>query len=308
MKIDPQHSIVPIDKTSKTKTVRPTETPAKVEVKNTVRPERHKKARGALLRWFAQIGIQPNDDTLDVVALAKQTSRREHILASNKLRNLQRILDIAMEVNIDSEPSEQVDPDWFFTFSRLAEDIHSPAMQSLWGKIAAVEITQPGSFSLRTLHLLTQITQRDAKIFNKAASLACRRKQESTPRLLVGYYQRASFLNWLRPSQQTHLNLAQFGLTYPDILSLIDMGLIFASEIETGELDTERREYWRCGDNRFEIAPRKRGTALVYYKFTSVGSELYRLASRHPKPTYLDALLSLLGNAFEVVSHHASDN
>ena len=32
------------------------------------------------------------------------------------------------------------------------------------------------------------------------------------------------------------LNLSQFGLTYPQILSLIDLGLLHQSEIESGEM------------------------------------------------------------------------
>lgn len=161
-------------------------------------------------------------------------------------------------------------------------------------------MSTPGSFSLRTLHLLTNLTQKDAKMFNRAASLASRKKADSTPKILVGFHQRRNFLSWIRNDTHQHINIAKYGITYPDILSLIDMGLIFASEIETGELDPNRREHWRCGDLSFDIAPKKNGTALAYYKFTSVGSELYRLAVKHQNQNYTDGLLSTLSRAFEV--------
>ena len=263
-------------------------------------PKRSKRSKEKLYRWFAQVGIVDNEDQASNLDLIKQTSRREQILSLNKMKNLRRILDVALSVNVESDMQENIDADWFFTFARLAEDIHSPAMQSLWGKIAAVEMSQPGSFSLRTLHLLTQLTQKDAKVFNRAASLASRKKSDSTPRILVGFHQKPNFLSWLRNDTHQHINIAALGITYPDILSLIDMGLIFASEIETGELDPQRREQWRCGDISFDIAPRKRGTALAYYKFTSVGSELYRLAAKHVNEDYVDALLTTLAKAFEV--------
>ena len=261
---------------------------------------RSKRTKERLYRWFAQVGIVESDEQSSNIELIKQTSRRDQILSLNKMKNLRSILDVAASVNIESDVQENVDPDWFFTFARLAEDIHSPAMQSLWGKIAAVEMSKPGSFSLRTLHLLTQLTQKDAKVFNRAASLASRKKSDATPKILVGFHQRPSFLSWLRNDAHQHINIAALGITYPDILSLIDMGLIFASEIETGELDPQRRETWRCGDISFDIAPKRVGTALAYYKFTSVGSELYRLAAKQVNEDYIDALLTTLAKAFEV--------
>jgi len=304
MKIDsiPQHSQIKQSEPAKSP---PASTRGSEEVKSssvkTQEPKRSKKTKEKLNRWFAQVGVLDVSGHSNNLDLIKQTTRREQILNLNKMKNLQNILDVAVSVNIEVDQQENIDPDWFFTFARLAEDIYSPAMQSLWGKIVAVEMSKPGSFSLRTLHLLTHLTQRDAKIFNRAASLASRKKSDSTPKLLVGYHQRPTFFSWLSNDTHHHINIAKFGITYPDILSLIDMGLIFASEIETGELDPNRREQWRCGEVSFDIAPKNNGTALAYYKFTSVGSELYRLALKTPNSGYTDSLISTLSKAFEVI-------
>ena len=306
MKIDsttlnPQ--IKPLDSAKSTSVRTPSNDDVKNQSTKTPESKRSKRTADKLNRWFAQVGILESNVGSNSIDLIKQNSRREQILSLNKMKNLQSILDVAVSVNIEVNQQENIDPDWFFTFARLAEDIHSPAMQSLWGKIVAVEMSQPGSFSLRTLHLLTHLTQRDAKLFNRAASLASRKKADSTPKILIGYHQRPTFFSWLSNDTHHHINIAKFGITYPDILSLIDMGLIFASEIETGELDPNRREQWRCGEVCFDIAPKNNGIALAYYKFTSVGSELYRLASKTPNIGYTENLITTLSKAFEVIQH-----
>ncbi|WP_164078397.1 TIGR03899 family protein [Alteromonas facilis] len=262
--------------------------------------ERQKRSVDVIRRWFAQVGVDESSGIDNAVDWIKQTHRREQLLAQQRLLNLQRVLEHAVSVNIESEQTDNLDPDWFFSFARFAEDIHAPAMQTLWGKIMAVEVARPGSFSIQTLALLKQLTQKDAKLFSKVASVASRRKQDSVPRLLVGYHQKPTFFAWLTQSHSKHLNLSHYGITYPDLLALIDMGLLFSSEIETGELDPSRTEAWRCADLSFELAPKRQGTALVYYKFTRVGSELYRLISRQARADYSHDLLILLEQAFNV--------
>ncbi len=292
-------------KASKPTSISPNATTGKPtnEASPTKKVDKTEKNQQILKRWFSRIGVEEKSGTEDFTEVIKQASRREHLLATNRMTNLQSILSNAISVNIESNDSDALDPDWFFSFAKFAEDIHSPAMQSLWGKIIAVEISKPGSFSLRTLSLLKQLTQRDAKLFSKVASVASRNKRDSTPKLLVGYYQKPGLLSWLSGNNSPHINLGQFGITYPDILSLIDMGLIFASEIETGELSTEHREEWRCGDMRFDLSPKRSGTAMIYYKFTSVGSELYRLATKQRREDYVTQLLTLYAQAFDITRH-----
>ena len=39
--------------------------------------------------------------------------------------------------------TDKADPDWFNTFTQLAEDVSNKTMQDLWAKILAGEISQP---------------------------------------------------------------------------------------------------------------------------------------------------------------------
>ena len=49
------------------------------------------------------------------------------------------------------------------------------------------------------------------------------------------------------------LNLAEFGLGYTGILSLMDLGLIHHSEIESGELPIGTSAEWRCAGHNIEF-------------------------------------------------------
>ncbi|QJR81618.1 TIGR03899 family protein [Alteromonas pelagimontana] len=249
---------------------------------------------------FARVGIRQNMPLHDAKSRRNALDRRKEMLALQKVNNLQAVLEVALNVTLPEGNQEQVDPDWFFAFSQLAENIHSPAMQELWGKIFAVEVNKPGSFSLRSLETLKVLTQRDAKIFSRAAALASRRSGDTTPRIIVGYHQRKGLMSLFRPGPPEHLNLSAYGLSYPDLLALTDMKLIFASEIESGELAPGTKVQWRCTNETFSLTANKPGVALVYYKFTAVGAELFKLINRHDNQHYLAAIKHLLTAAFTV--------
>ena len=137
-------------------------------------------------------------------------------------------------------------------------------------------------------------------MFTTAVNLSSKRKNEITPRLLVGFNQKPALWKVFTMAKTQQLNLAEYGLAYPDLLSLIDMKLIYNSELESGELSTERSSQWRCGERTFYLAPRRQGIALKYYKFTQTGAELSRLFSTKHKSAYVDALLATLNGGFEV--------
>ena len=249
---------------------------------------------------FARVGISKNMFAHDEVSRRRLIDRRRDILSLQRIKNLQAVMEVALSTSLTEASTESVDPDWFFAFTQLAENIYSPAMQTLWGKIFALEISHPGAFSMRSLETLKALTQRDAKIFALAVSLSCRRVGDPVPRILVGYHQKPGFWSLFGNRQPDPLNMASFGLSYPDILALTDMKLVFASEIESGELEQNKPVMWRCGNQALSLTPARSGLALVYYKFTSVGAELAKLIVRQESEGYLQALTQKLTGPFHL--------
>ena len=300
MKITPQHISPEIKKTQKTEvngTIAATSHPAAEKVANSTQTD---ASRQRMLTWFARVGISPSMLSPDPEKQKHALERRKQILETQKASNLQAVLNIALNVSINEQTSDNLDPDWFFAFSTMAEEIYSPPMQELWGKIFAVEVARPGSFSLRTLQLLKTLTHRDAQVFNKAANVASRRNNDTVPRILVGYHKRKGLFSLLKRPVPEQINLANVGLSYPDLLSLQEMKLIYTSEIESAEYDEGQQVTWRCVNENISLTSKTSGVALVYYKFTSVGSELYKLVTKSPNEAYLTSIKSVLGEVFNV--------
>ena len=301
MKITSQHFSPEVKKPQETeeKAVKVTaESPAAEKAaSNAVKTD---ASRQRMLSWFARVGISPSMMSPDPKKQKHALERRKQILETQKASNLQAVLNIALNVTINEQTSDNLDPDWFFAFSTMAEEIYSPPMQELWGKIFAVEVARPGSFSLRTLQLLKTLTHRDAQVFNKAANVASRRNNDTVPRILVGYHKRKGLFSLLKRPVPEQINLANVGLSYPDLLSLQEMKLIYASEIESGEYAEGQQVTWRCVNENISLTSKTSGVALVYYKFTSVGSELYKLVTKSPNEVYLTSIKSVLGEVFNV--------
>ncbi|KXI29525.1 TIGR03899 family protein [Paraglaciecola hydrolytica] len=274
----------------------------KISTKNVKQAEKLTKFAGKerVAKWFAQAGVYPSfakrpSQTLDEKILAKNTLKERR-----KFANLERILGKALDFCLEETQGDDIDPDWFFSFLNMAEDVYSAQMQEVWGKIFAVESSQPGSFSLKTLQTLKQLTQKDALIFRQAVNLASKRKGESAPKILLGYYRKKSIWSFLRPGAEHQLNLAHFTLSYPDLLALMDLGLIHHSEIESGELALEQLTEWRVAGHSISFVPKHRGLTLVYFKFTTTGAELSKLVTSQKQDAYVNALKQTLAHAFEM--------
>lgn len=302
MKITPQHLHTEIKKTQNTEaaSARTKATIDQSAAEKVESPVKTEASRQRMLSWFARVGISPSMLSPDPKKQKHALERRKQILETQKANNLQTVLNIALNVSINEQTSDNLDADWFFAFSTMAEEIYSQPMQELWGKIFAVEVARPGSFSLRTLQLLKTLTHRDAKVFNKAVNIASRKSNDTVPRILVGYHKRKGLLSFLRKPIPEQINLASVGLSYPDLLSLQEMKLIYASEIESAEYSEGQQVTWRCVNENITLTCKAPGVALVYYKFTSVGAELYKLVTKSTNETYLQEIKQVLSEVFNI--------
>lgn len=252
-----------------------------------------------IYRWFGRAGVQPRAHQINRTP-EQQVSRRRAVQEHNKLNNLQAVMQAATQVATNEHNNQQLDADWFFSFTELAEHIYTPSMQELWGKILAVELTRPGSFSLTSLQLLKGLTQKDAQIFQRACRLASRKQGGLVPKILIGYQQKPNLIGLLTRHKPQQLNLGQFGLPYPDLLTLMELGLIYRSEIESAELSKQADSEWRYAGYHLHIRAKNNGCALSYYKFTHTGAELARLINHKPRDDYWQALQSNLHAAFKL--------
>lgn len=84
-----------------------------------------------------------------------------------RLANSKDIVAGAADALGDKEVTDhEPDPDWTARFFDYAQDVSSEGLKSIWARILAGEVENPGRTSLRTLSALRDMTQRDAEIFH----------------------------------------------------------------------------------------------------------------------------------------------
>ena len=142
------------------------------------------------------------------IELNERAKARLHEKENQQQENLEEIVFISAEKLSGKVSDSEVDEDWISRFSDIAQNISRTELKTLWAQILAGEIKEPGTFSLRTLELIKNITSEEAKIFLNACKLA-----DSEGRILLG------------PEGISH---PKFGLQYFHVLMLQEAGLILS--------------------------------------------------------------------------------
>jgi hypothetical protein len=199
--------------------------------------------------------------------------------------NVEKIAEQAALALPDFVSPEPVSPDWRRKFFQEAENVCEIDMQLLWGKVLAGEISQPGSFGLRTLETLKQLSRRDAELFRQICSLAMSD-------------------GWIAiPGHDLNAALKQYEITYGTILELRDAGLIRngdgickSFQFSPGYENPEKHRAILINNGVFlELSgPALSATQIPSLIFTKAGSELQRLIENNPREDYLSSLGSIM--------------
>jgi hypothetical protein len=77
------------------------------------------------------------------------------------------------ELKEDAKPDE-IDNDWMARFFEAAKLVSDKEMQSLWGRLLAGEANKSGTFSKRTIDLVSNLEKRDAELFTNLCTFVWR--------------------------------------------------------------------------------------------------------------------------------------
>ena len=232
------------------------------------------------------------------IALQGALNRIEHIAAKNPglaARATQRLLvrEIEGQENIEAIVShamlalppaasdQPVSPDWRRRFFIEAENVCDADMQFLWGKVLAGEVSSPGSFSIRTLDALRYISQGEAELFRKACSVAMQD-------------------GWIAVTgHDLNLALVPFGISYGDIITLRDLGLMIDGDQIHKDFrfpqpvpDPEKHRVVMVNNRKLiELSgPGLQGLRISALILSKVGRELQQLIDPSPTDEYFRAL------------------
>ncbi|WP_417345362.1 TIGR03899 family protein [Ferrimonas sp.] len=258
--------------------------------------ESSRTARQQAVTLARRIGLTGNDAET-AGALAQRTELRLKNWQEQRQQNLEAVVKQAIGLAGNAVSNKELDPDWQFQFCQMAEQIHNGSMQKLWAQILATELSLPGSFGLRTLETLKGMTQREAIQFARTVAISCQLNGDASHKVILGYRREAGFGGFSSARQET-LNLSGQGLPYSTVLTLKDLGLLFATELETGPLPAKQPLLIRCQGHAMKFLPKSARLRLRYYRFTQVGDELARLITEPANEEYCESLTKLLLDDF----------
>lgn len=204
---------------------------------------------------------------------SKYQSLREQSNIDNIVTNAYQELHDAPEV-----PNDPVDADWTARFFNIAKEINTEEMQLIWGKILAGEVKKTGSFSMRTLETIRNLSKNEAETFLKIAPFIVAKNDD-----------------YLLSDNKELLN--QYGIKFSDILLLNECGLVSTSAglsmtVKFNERDGNGLIFYNdalvatCVSSENE-----RKIQYSLYTLTSAGKELYRILTFTPNRKYFTSFV-----------------
>lgn len=132
--------------------------------------------------------------------------------AANELSNNKQI-------DINNKESEEISEDWLNEFENLARLKSSEDMKLVFGKILSGEIIKPGSFSIKTIKLISQLDNQAAKLFQVfcSQSISMRAGQNILDGRVVSFTGNAA-----------SNSLTSYGLSFGELNVLQEYGLIIS--------------------------------------------------------------------------------
>lgn len=224
---------------------------------------------------------------------------RERHLKEQRQKNLEQIMKLAYS-SCKDETAGEPDHDWLTRFFSMAQDIHNSSMQRLWAQVLKREVTNPSSTSMKALKVLKDMTPKEAQTLQRAASLACSFGQDSSRKLCVGLQFQGSLFRIGKRANTISINLGNFQLPYSSLLLLIELGLLHATELESGEIEFDPPLTMHYQGKELLLAPMSKGVRLLYYRFTPTGNELCKLLGNKNNLQYYDQLIAVLSQKFTI--------
>ena len=180
-----------------------------------------------------------------------------------------------LEDDPQTPPDRTVDEDWLFRWRDAACMVSSEELQTLWGQVLAGEIKSPGSFSLRTLEFLKNISHEEALKIDKLAPFVL-----SNDCIFRG---------------ENKTFLVSEGITFGFLLDLQNLGITcgvdaagLSLEIRSRNSDKFKNEL--ISHNRVLVVTHEDASKkfkLKIYGLTSLGQQIFKLGSFKSHEIYL---------------------
>ena len=220
------------------------------------------------------LALREDSALRDAAASVQRNQIAREIRAEVNVSKALLSAEAALEDDPQTPPERNVDDDWLFRWRNSASTVSSEELQALWGRILAGEIKSPGSFSLRTLEFLKNLSHTEALEITKLS-----------PFVIDGD---AIF----RGNKQL---LDSEGITFGFLVDLQNLGVVSGVEAlgiekRMGSEATEKFERVIVSYNHVLVVTHEDASKeikLRVYKLTLLGREILKLGSFESHEVYL---------------------
>lgn len=150
---------------------------------------------------------------LELEGIEKRAVERFLKRETKRQENIENITIQAAQSLSDTDNVFDIDEDWIEAFFRECEDISDEQMQTLWGKILSEEAKSKGSFSRRTLKLLSTLSKEEANLITSFGKFVWQ-ASNLTPILMADENGNAEGISFIELSILDSLGVIQQGLGY----------------------------------------------------------------------------------------------
>ena len=102
---------------------------------------------------------------IQISELQQRALRRFLVEEGKKQSNIEDITEKALPLLSEESKPQDIEDDWITNFFDKSRIISDSEMQQLWSRVLASEANAPGSFSRRTVNLISDLEKRDAELF-----------------------------------------------------------------------------------------------------------------------------------------------
>ena len=115
----------------------------------------------------AAVDIIKAESEIEIADLHQRTVQRRIKEDMRDQKNMEAIIAQAVpDVNEEAKP-DSMENDWIANFFDKCRIVSDSEMQSLWSRVLAGEANAPGTYSKRTVNLLSDLDKSDAELFTK---------------------------------------------------------------------------------------------------------------------------------------------
>lgn len=212
---------------------------------------------------------QQNDRLLE-----NQTFTLYEITKLKNFVNSANFASIELQRNDEQDVGDDIDFDWIMRFFDAVGNISNEELQKLWGKVLAGEIRHSGTCSLRTMDIVRNLSQNEAKIFNKLSQYVL---QSGDCYFILN----DGFCELNEYNIKSHEYILKTGLKYSEsIIPMIECGLLsvdnaLATDFESDNVLSIQNQKIVCFVIAYGIG--RHSISIEPYFLTTSGIELYNI-------------------------------